>query len=354
MGAFLFFLQNNDISPYCSVSFHTTRQLLTHRTTKLEDMRYQYERVVLALIVICTCIEARIHAAKRHPHVRVRPKHVQTTENEPTADSVIELSKRVFGYESAIIDPDLFTKYRHKFALLPTQTFAFDDSDLLNQFNEKFKTHIDEASSMALTMENNGMIPLLDQTSIWAITMVYRPRLVVEIGAGFSSYVFAKAMDACRLQGGGCRSHVAVEPFRSQVLESLDGKVEVIKKPLQEVELEYFGRLKANDVLFIDSSHVTTPYGDVVYEYLFILPTLKPGVIVHVHDIFLPHDYAVGVEAWMHQRRSYTEQWLLAAFLHKNDDWKVLWSSFYMSTNHSKLLPPGIGHGGSFWMQKMR
>ncbi len=97
------------------------------------------------------------------------------------------------------------------------------------------------------------------------------------------------------------------------------------------------------------SSHVSQPYGDTLFELLWILPRLKSGVIVHVHDIFLPYDYP---EVWtnLDQARQYTEQWVLAAFLYKNQDWKVLWPTYYMSFNN---FIPSLEGGGSFWFQRI-
>lgn len=270
--------------------------------------------------------------------------------HDESAEAVAASALQVFGYESPIVDKDMLAKYKPKFATLPHQSFAFDDADLMAQYADKYKPLVEEAFHIDL-VETNQMFGKLDQASVWAITRYHKPRTVVEIGAGFSSYVFSKAMDACRQSSRRCKSHIAIEPFRTHVLDALQDKMDVIKKPLQDVDLDFFERLQANDILFIDSSHITRPYGDVVYEFLHILPTLRPGVIVHVHDIFLPDDYP---EAWMKQHRSYTEQWVLAAFLHKNHDWRVLWSSYYMAKAHIGLLPDGIGSGGSVWLQKVR
>ena len=258
-------------------------------------------------------------------------------------------AQQAFGYESSIVDPEMVSVYRHRFATLPRGVVPLNDADMVALWSTRFRAYATEALRMLYT--HNGMMDVPDLVMIWAMVRAFQPRQVLEIGAGYSSYVFDKAIVACREKGGDCGRHVAIEPYRSKVLAHLQKRVDIVQTPLQHVPLDTFKRLGRNDILFIDSSHVTRPYGDVVYEFLFILPQLRPGVIVHVHDIFLPDDYP---EAWMREQRSYTEQWLLAAFLHGNQDWKVLWSSSYMSSRHGRLVGDDMEGGTSFWMQKVR
>lgn len=111
-------------------------------------------------------------------------------------------------------------------------------------------------------------------------------------------------------------------------------RVTTLTSILQEINLTVFTSLEAGDLLFIDSSHVTVPYGDVVFEYLFILPLIKPGVFIHVHDVFLPDDYPA---VFMDELKNYTEQWLLALLLRSNE-YEVVWATHYMSKNHPELF----------------
>ena len=259
-------------------------------------------------LLFCPCVFALQADGTRNPATTKPTLKTQAT----------KAAQQAFGYESPIVDTDMVSAYRHRFASLPRGVVPLHDADLVALWNTRFRTYAAEALRMLYT--DNGMMDVPDLVMIWAMVRAYQPSQVLEIGAGYSSYVFDKAIVACRQTGGGCGGHVAIEPYRSKVLAHLQKRVDVIQTPLQDVPLDTFKRLGRNDILFIDSSHVTRPYGDVVYEFLFILPQLQPGVIVHVHDIFLPDDYP---EAWMREQRSYTEQWLLAAFLHGNRDWKV-------------------------------
>jgi len=91
-------------------------------------------------------------------------------------------------------------------------------------------------------------------------------------------------------------------------------------------------QLAAGDILFIDSSHVVKTGGDVTYLFLEVPPRLRPGVIVHVHDVFLPQEFP---RSWILDLHLFwTEQYLLQAFLTYNSDFEVLFASGYMGLQH--------------------
>ena len=121
--------------------------------------------------------------------------------------------------------------------------------------------------------------------------------------------------------------------------------------------MSFFSQLEENDILFIDSSHVIRPQGDVVFEYLQILPSLNKGVIVHVHDIFSPKNYP---EFWLEGMvRLFNEQYLLEAFLSHNSSWEILAALNYLHHNHyeklksvARFLTPDR-EPGSFYIQKI-
>ncbi len=105
---------------------------------------------------------------------------------------------------------------------------------------------------------------------------------------------------------------------------------------MQDAPFDLFLRLKANDILFIDSSHVVSMDSDVLYECLRILPTLAPGVLVHFHDIFAPLDYPEKFV--MTNLCFWGEQYLLEAFLSFNKAFKVIWASSAMQKSHPDVL----------------
>jgi hypothetical protein len=119
-----------------------------------------------------------------------------------------------------------------------------------------------------------------------------------------------------------------------------------------------FQKLGPNDILFIDSSHIIRPQGDVLFEYLELLPTLKSGVLIHVHDIFTPKDY---LDEWvLDNHLLWNEQYLLEAFLTFNTQFKIIGALNYMSHHHrdqfAEKCPvfakqPGR-EPGAFWMMR--
>lgn len=183
-----------------------------------------------------------------------------------------------------------------------------------------------------------------------------RPRRIFEIGSGNSTLMAIQAIRRIREQQPEYRcQHVCIEPYEMPWLER--SGVEVIRKKVEDVELAFFSQLQANDILFIDSSHIIRPQGDVLFEFLEILPTLNRGVFVHVHDIFSPKNYpkewlADGVKFW-------NEQYLLEAFLSQNPNWKIVGALNYLKHNYYerlKSVAPFLTperEPGSFYMQKI-
>jgi hypothetical protein len=189
----------------------------------------------------------------------------------------------------------------------------------------------------------------------------FQPRLIIEIGSGLSSLLLAQA--AAR---NGSSSLTCVEPFPREFLrKGFPGLQSLIEKKVQDINLEFFSQLESGDMLFIDSSHTVKIGGDVNYLFLEVLPRLKPGVIVHVHDIFLPFEYR---RDWvMDQFRFWSEQYLLQAFLSFNSEFEVLMANRYLAHRYPEdieaafpileslkaLRPNSVRwYGGSFWIRR--
>lgn len=159
----------------------------------------------------------------------------------------------------------------------------------------------------------------------------FKPRRIFEIGSGASTLISKKAVDVNRAEDPAYRcDQVCVEPYLQPWLESIG--VEVHRQKVEDVALEMFGQLGENDILLIDSSHVIRPWGDVLRECLELIPSLKPGVLVHVHDIFTPRDYP---EKWLReQRRLWNEQYILEAYLSYNPRAEVVCATNWLKHNH--------------------
>ncbi|WP_050928174.1 class I SAM-dependent methyltransferase [Aestuariivita boseongensis] len=137
---------------------------------------------------------------------------------------------------------------------------------------------------------DNRFFEYIDAATLSGMLGWLRPKRVIEIGAGFSSAVMFDTFD--RLENNRLEHFCTIDPDLSRV-KDLDPpeNAELCESLIQTVETERFDALEKGDILFIDSSHVMKTASDVHYIYLHLLPRLKPGVVVHIHDIFYPFEY---------------------------------------------------------------
>jgi methyltransferase family protein len=187
-----------------------------------------------------------------------------------------------------------------------------------------------------------------------------RPSILVEVGAGHSTILARTALTRNSSEDPSYRCrHICVEPYENPWLEGAGA--EIVRVPLERVDKELFSGLGTQDILFIDSSHVIRPQGDVLTECLEILPILKPGVWVHFHDIFTPRDYPAD---WITEEvRFWNEQYLVEAFLALNREFELLAALNYLAHHHTERLAsvcpvfglnPARYEPGSFWIRRRR
>ena len=198
---------------------------------------------------------------------------------------------------------------------------------------------------------NNGLFGGLDALVAYCMARHFQPRSIVEIGSGFSSLILGEGLAKNNNPGLVC-----IDPSPQDFLRhNFPGLDSLIEKRVQDVDFDFFSQLNSNDILFIDSSHTVKIGGDVNYLFLEVLPRLKPGVIVHIHDIFLPFEYR---RDWvMEQFRFWTEQYLLQGFLMFNSEFEVLMANSYLNHYHQEDLKSTFPtlpswRGGSFWMRR--
>jgi len=201
---------------------------------------------------------------------------------------------------------------------------------------------------------DNPFFTGLDAAALYTAVRTIRPRQIVEIGSGFSTHVSLRALE---LNGQG--KLTCVEPHPTAKLLELSDRVQIVQSNVQKAATDLFTSLLADDILFIDSSHVSCLGSDVNFEILEILPNLRKGVIVHFHDVFLPFEYP---RAWVIDRHwHWNEQYLLYAFLRMNDSFEI-WmpNNYVIRRNTAKVgaaLPFMDAHaisGVSFWMRKIQ
>jgi predicted O-methyltransferase YrrM len=158
----------------------------------------------------------------------------------------------------------------------------------------------------------------IEAQALHAVVRHYKPDKILEVGSGISTYCMlqaAKLNDAAR---PSCEV-TCVEPYPSNWLQQ--APVQLMNKEIQKVPLELFLQLKPNDLLFIDSSHTVKTGSDVLFLVLEVLPRLAPGVIVHIHDIFLPFDYSPNK---MQSIFDWQETALIHAFLIGNSKFRIV------------------------------
>lgn len=172
----------------------------------------------------------------------------------------------------------------------------------------------------------NGTYMAVDAHMYYALIRHLKPKRIIEVGAGFSTLFAYEALKRGSLFEQ-TQLHV-VEPYPEAIIkEGLESVAQVRREFVQNVETAYFDQLEAGDILFIDSTHVVKEGNDVLYLYLEILPRLKPGVFVHVHDINLPEPYP---SCYLNYGWFWNEQYLLQAYLINNSKVKILWPGNYL------------------------
>jgi Methyltransferase domain len=229
---------------------------------------------------------------------------------------------------------------------------------LLRQFsfNGELKDIVGPKTDELTYHSDNPAFKSGDADFLYNLIRLKKPARIYEVGSGNSTLMAIKAIKRNMQDYPGyvCR-HVCIEPYEMPWLEKAG--VTVLRQKVEEVDPALFAELTVDDLLFIDSSHMIRPQGDVLFEYLELIPALRPGVIVHVHDIFSPRDY---LKEWIvDDTLFWNEQYLLEAFLSCNKDWKIIGALNYLRNQHyeqlqacSPLLTPDR-QPGSFYIQKV-
>ena len=202
---------------------------------------------------------------------------------------------------------------------------------------------------------DNQWFPASDAFTLSGIIQKEKPRRIIEVGSGFSSAVM---LDTLEHTGATARlTFIEPDPERLQsLLNTHDAGLTTIHAQIvQEIPPEFFDQLEAQDLLFIDSSHVSKVGSDVSYIFLRILPRLKPGVIVHFHDVFYPYTYP---DVWIREGKAWNESLFLRAFLIGNPHFQIMAFNSYAGQTFPELFekrcPAYLQNaGGSIWIRKV-
>ncbi|GAA3754488.1 class I SAM-dependent methyltransferase [Plantactinospora mayteni] len=197
--------------------------------------------------------------------------------------------------------------------------------------------------------DHNGMYGRADAAVLHAMLRHHRPARLIEVGSGYSTAV---ALDVADRYLPDLRI-TCVEPHPERLRSRLrpGDRVDLVQRRVQDVDRSAFAKLDSGDILLIDSTHVAKAGSDVVWLLLHVLPTLRPGVIVHIHDVHWPFEYP---ERWLREGRDWTEVYLLRAFLTDNAAWRVLLFTSWLWSCRPDVLPAELRGlpTGAFWMRR--
>ncbi len=269
-------------------------------------------------------------------------------------------------YQKLILEYKIEMKPRYGYGLKP-HTLLYElinkNRNVYEQFLKEILIHKNTFHSIrSIEVEqdenqpswNNGFLPGLDIISLYTILYHFKPQKYIEIGSGNSTKVARKSIIENKLN----TKIISIDPFPRATIDHLAD--EVIRQPLENIKDYQFiiNELKENDILFIDNSHRCLPNSDATVCFLELLPYLKRGVIVHIHDIYLPYDYPQFM-----CDRFYSEQYVLAAYILANPEkYKPIFPGIFISEDKelSNIISPIWEHpntkniekhGGSFWIQ---
>jgi len=194
-----------------------------------------------------------------------------------------------------------------------------------------------------------------DADVLYSVVRSRRPARIVELGSGNSSVVIRLALERNRLEGDECAYEV-YDPYPNDLLASTDMAVQAVPLPAESVPATAFTQLNDGDILFVDTTHTVRIGGDVVAIILDSLPLLKPGVLVHFHDIPMPYEYA---EQLVQDGFYWAEQYLLQAFLAYNSSFEVVAGLRALSLDRreafAKVTPSIVdGAPASLWITRVR
>ena len=251
-------------------------------------------------------------------------------------------------------------RLQRKSLLVELPAIRMDDQAQLD-FLERLKPYYPQMPFQAGPVEgllyqfDNPHFSYADASALFCVMNYFRPRRLIEIGSGYSTCAI---LDTNRIFLRSETQITSIEPharlLRSLIAKSHDSPA-IIESKLQDTNPEVFDQLSAGDILFIDSTHISKAGSDVNYIIFDILPRIKSGVIIQIHDIHSAFEYPA---VWLREGRAWNEAYLLRAFLEYNEHFRVLLFLSYLQNAHEEWFRHNMPQtllrkGGSFWMEKL-
>ena len=200
---------------------------------------------------------------------------------------------------------------------------------------------------------DNGFFCESDAYTLSAILRYTKPKRIVEVGSGFSSAVMLDTLDYANLSAEISFIEPYADRLKSLLSSSDRATATILEEPVQAVSLDVFKTLQSGDILFIDSSHVAKIGSDVTHLILRVLPVIRAGVWIHVHDIFYPWSYPNG---WVKEGRAWNEGLFLRAYLTQNTKVNISAFNCFAGSCFPELFKSAApsfltNAGGSIWMK---
>jgi hypothetical protein len=185
-----------------------------------------------------------------------------------------------------------------------------------------------------------------DAEILTGMILHFKPKRIIEVGSGFSTALMLDISEHYHAMDIAC-----IEPFphRLRSLTRPTDKFELMQAPAQQVSSDYFASLERNDILFIDSTHVAKAGSDVLHLFFRVIPRLKPGVIIHVHDVFWKFDYPAE---WHAEGFAWNEAYFVRALLMHSSFVEILYFNAQMCRDPEieQYWPAAFGKGQSLWL----
>jgi len=233
-----------------------------------------------------------------------------------------------------------------------------------SRLGESFKTYRWEIADLPradeLRQQGYGLgYGPIESMLLYSFIRHFNPKQIIEIGSGVSTVYEARAIAANNMAGRGPCSLTCVEPYPSELLHTIPEVTNIVQKKVQELPVEVFRQLDANDILFLDSSHSVKIGSDVNFLYLQILPKLRPGVLIHIHDIYFP--FLTPPDDWLFDRLMFWQETvLLKALLSGNRNFEVIYCCSYLHHKEPRALAdtfdaydPQTHYPQSIWLRRI-
>jgi hypothetical protein len=283
------------------------------------------------------------------------------------ADSARKLAysvaRQTFGNKIIFLDYPVTPIPRWGYGNPHQELYSIIDSNR-NSYIERLKSFLDFTANFARIPKQainsspsepnwiNGWMPPLDAVALYSLIATKQPKYFLEVGSGNSTKFVRKAITDHGLN----TKIISIDPHPRVEIDMLCD--EVIRKPMEAVSLDLFDQLGSGDILYVDNSHRVFMNSDATVVFLDVIPRLKPGVLVEIHDVTLPFDYSRAVVD-----RYYSEQYLLAAYLlARGHRFEILLPNAFIDSDkelRSILMPlwqkaemqNAETYGCSFWIQ---